>query len=421
MALGEALWHGWLVALGGGLLVGIERERNAAEHQRRAMAGVRTHAIAALTGVVAAHAGEWALAVTGLAVTALAWASYLRADGGAVGLTSELALVFTWLLGAVAAGQPQTAAALFVATTIVLASKEWLHRFTLQVLTQNELADLLLLAGSALIVLPLLPDRALDPFGVLNPRSLWLLVVLVMTINAAGYVALRALGARHGLILAGLLGGIVSATATIGGMGQRARQMPAILRQATAAGVISHLATLGKIVAVLAALSPALLPRLVPGLAGATLMILVFAFAYGWRASPGTGDDADATSPRRPFDLRHALAFALVVTVALLTSALLHRWFGAGGAIAGSAAAGLAGIYPASISVAQLSANAGLPANEATLALAAALIANTTLKCVLAWVAGGRRYGRPLTAALLLADGAFLGGLLLAWQAVPAQ
>ncbi|HMM68417.1 MAG TPA: DUF4010 domain-containing protein, partial [Dokdonella sp.] len=256
-----------LAALGGGLLVGIERERSKGSGPGRKPAGVRTFALAALIGAISAMIGTGVLILSALAIAALVLAGYLRSNGEDRGLTSEMALYLVFLLGALSAEQPQVAAALYVVVAIVLAFKQALHHFTRQVLTEAELGDLLLLAASVLIILPLLPDRTVDPFDVLNPRKLWLLVVLVMSINAAGYVALRLLGARRGLLLAGLLGGFVSSAATIGSMGQRARAAPDTRDSAVAAGLMSNVATVIQLVVILAALSVDLLREVAPALA----------------------------------------------------------------------------------------------------------------------------------------------------------
>ena len=119
-----------------------------------------------------------------------------------------------------------------VVDRMVLATKGGMHRFSRELLSQHELYDALLLAASALVVLPLVPDRAIDPYGVINPAMLWRLVVLVMAIGAIGHIALRLVGARHGLPLAGFFAGFASSTAAVAGFGTRVRQTLAIARRA---------------------------------------------------------------------------------------------------------------------------------------------------------------------------------------------
>ena len=406
----SALLYGLLAALGGGLIVGIERERGKGTGPERGAIGARTCLLAALAGTVCALLGNVALALGGAAITVLASLAYLHSRASDPGLTSEVAFVLVYLLGALAATQAQLAAGLFVLTALVLASKPWLHRFTRQSLTGAELDDLLLLAASALIVLPLLPDRAIDPFDVLNPRRLWLLVVLVMAINAAGYVALRALGARRGLLLAGFLGGFVSSTATIGSMGQRAAAMPQARGSAIAAALLSNVPTVLQIGVILAALSRPLLFALAPALAAAGLVAVALAIVSVVRAG-ATGHEAPAATASRPFDLRHALLFTAIVAAALLLSAVLHAAIGDSGALLAAVAAGLADVHAAAVSLGQLAATATLPVEEAALGVTLAFVANSFVKCAAAFASGGRAFARPLVGGVLAIDAA----LLLAW------
>ncbi len=406
------LLFGLLAALGGGLLVGIERERQKGDGSDRDAIGARTCMLAAISGTVAALLGTAALVLGGVAVTLLASLAYLQSRTRDPGLTSEIAFVLVYLLGALAATQAQLAAGLYVLTAIVLASKPWLHRFMRQTLTDVELDDLLLLAASALIVLPLLPDRAIDPFGVLNPRKLWLLVVLVMAINAAGYVALRALGARRGLLLAGFFGGFVSSTATIGSMGQRAAATPQARGSAIAAALLSNVPTVLQMAVIVAATSPPLLLALAPALVAAGLVAAALAAVSVVRSRSVDGDTAAAPASR-PFDLSHALLFAAIVAAALLLSAALHAWIGNRGALLAAAAAGLADVHAASVSLGQLAATSTLTVPDAALGIALAFVANSCVKCVAAFAAGGMAFARPLIGGVFAINAA----LLLAYAA----
>ncbi|MGN6519776.1 MAG: MgtC/SapB family protein [Dokdonella sp.] len=408
----SALLYGLLAALGGGLLVGVERERSKGTGPERDAIGARTCVLAALTGTVCTLLGDAALVLGGLAVAGFAGLAYRRSRARDPGLTSEIALLLVYLLGALAATRAQLAAGLYVLVAIVLASKPWLHRFTRQSLGDAELDDLLLLAASALIVLPLLPDRAVDAFGVLNPRTLWLLVVLVMAINAAGYVALRVLGARRGLLLAGFLGGFVSSTATIGGMGQRAGAMPEVRDAAIAAALLSNIPTVVQIGIILAATSPPLLLALAPALVAAGAVAAALAAVFVVRARAVVADTPAATGSR-PFDLRHALLFAAIVAAALLLAAALHAWIGERGALIAATATGLADVHAATVSLGELAATATLPVAQAALGLVLAFFANSLVKGIAALAAGGRAFAHPLAGSLVAIDAALLIGYAL--------
>ena len=215
-------------ALGIGLLIGTERERRKGEGAARAPAGVRTFALVALAGALSLYVGgELAFAVTLAGVAVLAGLGYSRSQGEDPGITTEAALILTMLLGGGAMRAPALAAALAVTVAILLAARTRIHHFVRTVLSEQEVNDALILAAAILVVLPLVPDRYVGPFDAINPRTLWLLVVLMMAIGAAGYIGQRLLGPRFGLPAAGFASGFVSSAATIGSMGERARAAPA--------------------------------------------------------------------------------------------------------------------------------------------------------------------------------------------------
>lgn len=411
MALDAAVVSGILAALGGGLLVGIERERS--QVGPHTIAGVRTYTLAALIGGIGAMLEPVGLALAGLMIGVLVLVSYQTSRKEDPGLTGELALIAVFLLGALAMRAPQLAAALFVLVALLLASKQALHRFTRQVLSDAELTDLLLLAASVAIVLPLLPDRTMGPLDVLNPRKLWLLVVLVMGINAAGYIALRAFGGNRGMLLAGLIGGFVSSTATIGGMGQRARSMPALRRSAVAAALLSNVATVIQLALILAVLAPPLLRAFAPPLLAAGTAAAAIALAMAWHARSEAGKTLPEFSLARPFELVHALVFGAIVAAALLAAAALGNWIGESGVLAAAAASGIADVHAAAVTVGELAATGAIATREASLALALAFITNSIMKCLAALGSGGGQFARLIFVGVVVIDAALLAAWVL--------
>ena len=251
------------VALGIGLLIGAERERRKGKGPSRSPAGIRTFAVASLAGAVSfATGGEILLAVTTAGAIILTAMAYFRSRSDDPGLTSEIALILTVLLGGLSMRQPVLAAGVAVTLAALLASRTRLHHFVRAVLTERELTDGLIFAGATLVVLPLLPDQQIGPYGALNPRSIWIIVILVMAISAAGYILVRILGNRFGLAIAGLASGFISSVATIGAMGTRGKTTPAVLGAAVAGAVLSTVATIVQMSAVLAATSMAVLREL---------------------------------------------------------------------------------------------------------------------------------------------------------------
>jgi uncharacterized membrane protein (DUF4010 family) len=404
---------GLAVGLGSGLLVGVEREQHKAEHAGRMAAGVRTCALIALCGGIATLLGPVALAITGSFIALATVTSYWGTRQTDPGLTTEVVLVLVFLIGALAMQWPALAAAVAVVSTILLQSKQWLHRFSRQVLTESELNDALLLLASALVVLPILPDTPLGPFEGLNLRRLWVLVVLVMAINAAGYIAIRAIGPRLGLPLTGLVGGLVSSSATIASMGSRARANPTLVRACAAGGMASNLSTVALIAVILGALDRALLLALAPALGLAGGAVLAWSALLGWRAlrDPIEGDGAQMAA--RPFHFGHALAFAAMIAAVLAISTLLGRWLGDAGVALTAAAAGFADTHAPAVSVGELSANHTIGLPSAQLAVLLAFSTNTTTKVVLAFTSGGADYARRVVPGLLLMLAGAWGGWAL--------
>lgn len=404
-------------AVGIGLLIGVEREKSKAEGSTRVAAGVRTFALAALLGAVGqitAGAAGFALAVAIVGVLSLM--SYRRTSRVDPGLTTEVALVLTCALGALAQMQVVVAAAVGVLVALLLVSRGWLHKLVRDRLSDQEVLDAVLLAAAALVVLPLLPDRAIDPFGVLNPRVVWTLAVVVMLINAAGYVALRAFGAAKGLALAGLAGGFVSSAATIGSMGSRAREQAQSARGAVAGAALSSVATVVQLGIVIGITNRSLLVPLWPALIAAGLVATAYGMAFAWRAMRKGAESKAQTG--RAFQPRTAIVFAVTVTAVLFISAALAHYFGATGGVLGVAVAGFADAHSSSVSAASLASSGALSTNAALLAILLAFSTNTVTKAVVAWTTGGARFASKLVPGLVLMliaawGGALLGGLQL--------
>jgi uncharacterized membrane protein (DUF4010 family) len=400
------------VSLGIGVLLGVERERRKGEGSERAVAGVRTFALVGLLGGVSWRLGGAVTAAVALGFVGLAAVvGYTRSREGDPGLTTEVALVVDFLLGALAQRETGVAAALGVVTAILLAGRERIHRVVRDSLSERELHDGLLFAACALIVLPLLPDRSFGPYGSLNPSVIWRLVVIVMAIQAAGYVALRIIGPRYGLPVIGLLGGFVSSTATIGVMGARAVREPALRRGATAAAVISSVATIILLAIVVGAASTAVLRELALPLIVAGVVATGYAVLFAVRATRSRADEQFERG--RAFNLRVAVLLAITVTIVMLASSILTAVLGRAGLVLGTAIAGLADSQSAAISAATLSNTGHISTSGAGVAILAALTSNTFSKAAVAAVLGNRRYAANVWPGLALILAGAWGGWAL--------
>ncbi len=389
------------VALGIGLLIGIDRERRKGSGPGRAPAGIRTFTIASLCGAVAVIAGgDMLLAVVTVGVFALAALAYWRALERDPGLTTEVALVATVLLGGLAVHDPTIAAGLGVIVAGLLTARTAIHAFVNSVLTEEEIRDGLVFAGATLVVLPLLPDKALGPYGALNPHTIWIVVVLVMGVSALGYIAVRLVGARFGLPLAGLVSGFVSSVATIGAMGARAARNGDLLGAAVAGAVLSTVATFVQLTLLIGATDLATLRALaVPLACGGAAAALYGGLFTALALRQKVEHEGE---PGRAFSVRSALLFAGLLSVILVASAALQDWYGNAGVLAVAGLAGLADTHSAAISVASLVASDKLSADAAIVPILAAITTNSLTKMVFAITGGGAAFALRVIPGLVV-------------------
>ena len=403
---------GLLVALGIGLLLGVERERRKGRGPERGPAGIRTFALVALLGGLSYRVGGVAVTAVALGIVGLAAvAAYVTSDEEDPGLTTEVALLVDFLLGALAQRNTGLAAGLGVGTAILLAQRERLHVLVRDTLSERELHDGLLFAACALIVLPLVPDHGIGPNHSLNPATIWRLVVIVMAMQGAGYIAMRAIGPRYGLLITGFLGGFVSSTATIAVMGKRAVDEPSLRRPATAAGIASSVATVVLLAAVVGAASVTVLRELALPLILAGLAATGYAAAFARRAV--SRPEPEIVEPGRAFDLKVALLLAAAVALVLLIAGALNAALGRAGLIIGTGVAGFADSQSAAISAATLTHTGDVTATTAAVATLTALTTNTLSKAALAAGVGKRRYALAVWPGLALILAGAWGGFAI--------
>lgn len=409
MSLIDPLILNLAVALGIGLLIGAERERRKGSGSSRSPAGIRTFAVTSLAGAIGFSAGgQLLLAIVTAGVIGLVAVAYWRAHEEDPGLTTEIALMVTALLGGLSMQLPALAGGLGVVVVVLLAAKSRLHRFVGSVLTEDELQDALIFAGATLVILPLVPDRAMGPYGALNPHSIWVIVILIMAISAAGYIAVRLLGTRFGLPIAGLASGFVSSTATIAAMGTRAAKAKEVLASAVAGAVLSTIATIVQMALVLATTSMATLLALAIPLICAGLAATIYGSAFTVLAMRQRAEGEVQSS--HAFSLSTAFVFALTLSIILVACAALQDMFGENGVILAAAFAGFADTHSAAISVASLVVSGKLTPPEAVLPILAGLSTNTLSKVILAVSSGGLSFAlRVIPGLVLVAVAAWAG------------
>ena len=377
------------VALGCGLLIGVERERRKGSGPQRAFAGLRTFALTCVAGALAALTQLTGLVVTGAAlVAALAAMAYWRDRSDDPGATTEVALLLTYLIGVLCAWSLPLAAATAVGLTGLLAGRQRLHHFASHWLSPGEVRDGIILAALVLMALPLVPNRPL--WGpVLNPHVIVQLVALLLGVQALAHLSRRLLQARHAVALSALASGFVSSTATIATLGLAARERPADVRLLAGGGLLSCVSTQLQVLLVAAAVQPAWLPVLwLPSLAAAVL-----ALAWGgWmvRGAPQAADVPSVPDEDRMFSLWAAAGVAALLSGIQTGVYGLTLWLGSTGLLLGSALAALADLHAAVAAV--FASGEPLPGGAGVWAVVLALLAHAVGKSVSAGLAGGWRY-----------------------------
>ena len=412
-------WLGVLVALGGGLLIGLERERRKGSGPAREAAGMRSFTLAAMGGALAQVLQQPLLVAAGaLMVLVLVGVAYWhsRRRDGDPGLTTELALFITYLVGVLSVQQPAWGAGAAVIVAGLLFSRERMHHFATRAMSDAELHDALLLAALALVVLPLLPAQPMAWLGGLAPRTLALLIVLILGLQGAGHVALRLFGPRAGLALSGLFSGFVSSTATVASLGSRSRADSSLRPACEAGAMFSTASTWIQAMLLLSALSPVLMARLLPAAAAGVAV----AAAGGWlvlrrQVSPSpAAATAPASATRGPLRVREALLVAALLTAVTAGVGWARGEFGDAGVLVGVAVSALADAHASIAAVGAMHASQELATPVALLAVLLGVGTNSLTRSVTAFVAGGVHYGAALSLSMLASTGAAAAVALLA-------
>lgn len=400
-----------------GALLGIERERHKREQEDPSIGGLRTFILFALVGALGGWLSlvldsPWILVATVAAATAPALAGYVvtaRSSTDAVGITTELAGLAACLLGAMTTlGQRDLAVGIGVAVAAVLAYKQPLHGIVRRLDREDIYAGLRLLIAT-FIVLPLLPDRPADPWGALNPHSLWILVLLISGLSLVGYIATRLLGTDRGIAVTGLSGGLVSSTAVTLAFSRQSRE-PAYANAgpALASGVLLSWAVmfLRVIVEVLVVNRALLAAVLLPF---ATMATAALAMAWYFHLRGGRTPRTQGVPLSNPFSLTAAAKFAAVFALVLLVVQIARTYESDAGLYFVAGLAGTTDVDAITLSMAQYARSGS--ASLAVHAITIAGLANTIVKTGIVVVLGSRSLRRsilPSSIGILAAGAATL-------------
>jgi uncharacterized membrane protein (DUF4010 family) len=401
------------IALGLGLLVGVERQR--AEGR---VAGLRTFALITLLGAVGAsvpgNAGVWLVAVGFAGVVALiVTGNVIAMHGGRAepGMTTEIAALIMFVVGAaVASGFRVLSAVVGGTVALLLHWKKPMHA-VVQRLGEQDVNAAMRLVLIGLVILPILPNRTYGPYGVLNPFEIWLMVVLIVGISLASYIAWRLFGARMGTLLGGALGGLISSTAATVGYARRTRQTPG---DANGAAVMILIASTVVFVRVLFEVSVVARAWLVPRGAPVFAMLVIMAAiaAVTWLRTRSALTVQDEAEP--PSDLRAAILFGLLYGAVLVAVAFAREHAGTGGLYAVAALSGLTDVDAITLSTAQLVRAGRLEVETGWRLILVGAMANLVFKGAAVAALGHARLTRRVASlfAVALAGAAII---LVAW------
>jgi uncharacterized membrane protein (DUF4010 family) len=401
------------IALGLGLLVGVERQR--AEGR---VAGLRTFALITLLGAVGAsvpgNAGVWLVAVGFAGVVALiVTGNVIAMHGGRAepGMTTEIAALIMFVVGAaVASGFRVLSAVVGGTVALLLHWKKPMHA-VVQRLGEQDVNAAMRLVLIGLVILPILPNRTYGPYGVLNPFEIWLMVVLIVGISLASYIAWRLFGARMGTLLGGALGGLISSTAATVGYARRTRQTPG---DANGAAVMILIASTVVFVRVLFEVSVVARAWLVPLGAPVFAMLVIMAAiaAVTWLRTRSALTVQDEAEP--PSDLRAAILFGLLYGAVLVAVAFAREHAGTGGLYAVAALSGLTDVDAITLSTAQLVRAGRLEVETGWRLILVGAMANLVFKGAAVAALGHARLTRRVASlfAVALAGAAII---LVAW------
>jgi len=405
------------VALLLGAIIGLERGWDAREQKSgERIAGIRTFALIGLlggvSGVLAREITEWAFPVLLVCVVAMAIVAYSERLEHIrnFSITGMVGIVLTFCFGTIAVVvDPVMATAAAVVTAIILDNKEEIHGWVNK-LKAHELDAALKLLLISVVMLPLLPNEAMGPGGVLNPREIWWMVVMIASISFVGYFAIRVAGARKGILFTSLFAGLSSSTALTLHFARQSARNPELSPQ-FATGILIACGTMfPRILVYCFVINRDLLPLLI------WPVVIMTALLYGpalliWRRNSEKLEVSRPTLNQNPLDLTSALVFGLLLTAILLLGEFLKNWLGDAGIYLLAATSGVADVDAITLSLTRMS-NDSLAMGTAVVGIVLAAAVNNLVKSGMAWGIGNRRTGLLVGGPMVIS---LVAGLAVAW------
>lgn len=378
------------LALGLGLLIGLQREHAGSE-----LGGIRTFPLLALLGLIcgllAGELGQFVVVagfVGVIGLTVLANLPQIRDKTDAGNQTTEAAALLTYALGAfLATGAYAETIVVAGITAVLLHFKKPMHHFV-RAMTERDLRAVMRFAIVSLIILPVLPDRTYGPFDVLNPREIWLMVVLIVGIELAGYVSYKLLGARAGVVPGGILGGLVSSTATTVAYARRAKETPEGEALAAITIIIASSVAVARIIVEVAIVAPGILRSVLPPLLVQLLLMVALSVAtlafYRQQASA-------MPEQENPAELKSALIFGAIYALIIFATAAAKDYFSAEALYLVAAVSGFVDVDAVTLSSAQLATAGRIEPLTVWRVILIALLTNLVFKAGVVLILGSAK------------------------------
>jgi uncharacterized membrane protein (DUF4010 family) len=395
------------IGIGLGLLVGLQRESVASR-----LAGVRTFPLVtvfgSVCGLISQNQGGWVIAAGLVALAAIILMGKVvefRDSPVDPGLTTEIALLLMYVVGAyLTLGYKEVAIALGGSVAVLLQFKGFLHGMVSK-LGNDDLKAIMQLALISLVILPVLPNHPFGYYTVLNPRQIWWMVVLIVGISLIGYVAYKFFGENAGVVLGGILGGIISSTATTLSYSKRTAEAPGTEHHSAIAIMISSTILFLRLLAIIAAITPAFFPLASPPIL-LMLALLCGLSLFLWIRR--RNEDMPMPKQGNPSNLKPAMLFALIYAITLLCVEAAKKHFGSTGMYTVAAVSGLADLDAITVSISQLVGADRLSATHGWKLIVIATMANFVFKGGLILVAGSRELFKKVALPFSLAIAAGL-------------
>jgi uncharacterized membrane protein (DUF4010 family) len=401
-------WWRFGFALLIGALIGLEREFHQQKEEIPDFAGIRTYSLIALLGAVSsfliANYGiiPAAIALSGLIVlTAISYAGNILRKKIETGITTEVAAILTFFFGIlVVIDQPLVAVSLAVLTSLLLALKGRLHGF-IRGLSAEDIYLTLEFALVAAVILPVLPNRAIDPLGLLNPFQIWLMVVLVSGIGFSGFVLIKVLGPTRGINLMGILGGLASSTVTTLSFSSASKQHPDLAPHYARAAVLASSVMFPRVFILVLVLYPPLAVKILVPLAAMLLAGIFYMFVLQRRGLRGKAEVPPEFEFTNPLKLSTAVKFGLLFALVLIVVEIAQTFLGISGVYLASFLTGLTDVDAITLSLTGRARQGQLALDVAVVAVIIAALMNTVSKAAISYSSGSPEFSRPVIKAYL--------------------